>query len=81
MRFVSNALALARVERTAAINKIIVGAVEAAVLDLRHAEDAPNQLEGYGITPAQWSPPRACRAALLGVGGHLQDPGDNPRAE
>lgn len=53
MKFVYDALELAGVERTAAIDKIIDGAVEAAVLALGHAEDVPDPLEGYGTTPAQ----------------------------
>lgn len=52
-KFVYEALELAGIERTTAIDKIVDGAVEAAVLALGHAEDVPDALEGYGITPAQ----------------------------
>lgn len=47
-KFVYEALELAGIERTAAIDKIVDGAVEAAVLTLGHTEDTDNHGEGYG---------------------------------
>lgn len=47
-KFVYEALEIAGVERTAAIEKIVDGAVEAAVLTLGHTVDTDNHGEGYG---------------------------------
>lgn len=47
-KFVYEALEIAGIERTAAIDKIVDGAVEAAVLALGHAEDTDSNGEGYG---------------------------------
>lgn len=47
-KFVCEALEIAGIERTAAIDKIIDGAVEAAVLALGHVEDAADDGEGQG---------------------------------
>jgi hypothetical protein len=46
--FVYNALKLLGVERNAAIDKIIEGAIEDAVLALGHKPAAPDPAEGYG---------------------------------
>ena len=47
-KFVYEALEIAGIERTAAIEKIVDGAVEAAVLTLGHTVDTDNHGEGYG---------------------------------
>lgn len=47
-KFVYEALEIAGIERTAAIDKIVDGAVEAAVLTLGHMEDTDSNGEGYG---------------------------------
>lgn len=52
-KFVYDALLLAGVERTPAIDKIVDGSVEAAVLALGHAVDTADNGEGYGMTVAE----------------------------
>lgn len=52
VKFVYDALDLAGIERTTAIEKIVDGAVEAAVLGLGHVESVPDSHEGRGVTPA-----------------------------
>lgn len=47
-KFVYEALEIAGIERTAAIEKIVDGAVEAAVLTLGHTVDTDSHGEGYG---------------------------------
>lgn len=46
--FVYDALAVAGIERSAAIDKIIDGAIEAAVLALGHEEKPPDYGGGFG---------------------------------
>jgi hypothetical protein len=49
IRFVHDALKLANIETTPAIEKIIDGAVEAGVYALGHAAQPPDPLEGIGV--------------------------------